>query len=121
VDEITNYTSVIDSRDIIERIAELEAIEGALDLDDHQELLSLADLNAQGKTLPDWEYGVTLIHDAYWVDYAEQYAEDTCPSPGARVLSEQWPFTHIDWDRAAADLQVDYTQLEFDGQIYWAR
>lgn len=35
--------------------------------------------------------------------------------------ANRWPFTCIDWDKAAQELQMDYTSVEFDGITYWVR
>lgn len=64
----------------------------------------------------DW-YPVTLIRDSYFVDYAQQLAEDI----GAVDPQAGWPTYCIDWERAARDLRMDYTSVEFDGVTYWTR
>lgn len=127
-EEITEFEDVLDSRTIIERIQELEEREAELseateDDDDQftdeesQELADLRELAQQGETVADWVHGVTLVRDSYWVDYAKEYAEDTVLG----LTDVNWPHTHIDWDAAAADLQTDYTSLEFRDVTYWAR
>ena len=64
----------------------------------------------------DW-YPVTLIRDSHFKDYARDYAEDV----GAINRDASWPNNCIDWDRAARELQVDYSSVEFDGVTYWYR
>ncbi len=39
-------------------------------------------------------------------DFAEQFAEDTC----AITESPHWPYTCIDWEWAARELMMDYTE-----------
>lgn len=116
---IENTQDVIDSRDIIDRIAELEAEgEEALDEDERGELVALKDLALDGETnVPDWPYGETLIRDDYFVTYAQQLADDI----GATNSDQGWPLGFIDWDAAADALKMDYTELDFDGVTYWAR
>jgi antirestriction protein len=46
-------------------------------------------------------------------DYAMEVAEETL---GIDVSA--WPAFHIDWERAARDLQMDYTAVEFEGTTY---
>jgi antirestriction protein len=57
-------------------------------------------------------------------DYAQELAEDCAPfSPGsetARVL-ESWPYSYIDWERAARDLELGgdiWTADAPDGGVY---
>lgn len=113
---------VIDSRDVIAALSDA-------DLTD-TERADLADLAAQGETLADWTYGVTLVADDYFTEYAQQLADDigcfhiTDGPYGlgtSRDLSTEWPFTCIDWEAAATALQADYTALTFDGITFWAR
>lgn len=66
---------------------------------------------------PDWSSGETLIRDSYFKEYAQQLAEDV----GDIKDDSRWPYTCIDWDKAARELQMDYTSGEFDGVTYWAR
>ena len=32
-----------------------------------------------------------------------------------------WPNNHLDWKAAAEELQLDYTEVDFDGVTYWTR
>lgn len=114
---ITNTQDIIDSRDIIERIDRLERDEDR-DEDEDAELEALHALAEQGADYcDDWQYGEVLIHDAYFVTYAQDFADDI----GAINRDAAWPLSHIDWDAAADDLRQDYTALDFDGATYWAR
>lgn len=63
----------------------------------------------------DW-YPVTLVRDSYWKDYAQGYAEEVGESD---MREARWPFNCIDWDKAADELQMDYSSAEFDGVTYW--
>lgn len=120
-----NTDDIIDSRDIIARLADLEQQESeflagdddALDRMEDAELAYLRELAEEGRSLPDWEHGETLVRDSYFTDYAQQLAEDI----GAVQPGASWPNTCIDWERAAAELRMDYTPLTFDGITYWAR
>lgn len=117
--EISNFDDVIDSRDVIERIEELAAIE-ATDVTDEEraELDALSALIAEAKDYaPDWEYGAALIRDSYFVTYAQELAEDI----GAINPDAAWPANCIDWEQAARELRMDYTSVEFDGVTYWVR
>jgi hypothetical protein len=133
--EISSSDDVIDVRDVIERVEHLEPIRepGPVDLGSEDNENSQDDLFAELSGLEklldelkgyggdeqwrgDW-YPITLIRDSYFKDYAQQFAEDN----GAIENNGRWPNYCIDWDRAAHDLQADYSSVEFDGVTYWYR
>lgn len=132
---IDNYQDIIDVRDIIERVEDLEetsngsVVDGSAGAeyegheDDHEEYATLVALLDELKGYggdhqwrDDW-YPVTLIRDSYFTTYAQELAEDI-DSFGSTVA---WPYTCIDWERASRDLQIDYTTVEYDGVTYWYR
>lgn len=112
--DISNYDDIIDSRDIIARIEELEGTE---DADELEELERLKELAAQCEGYGDWQYGETLIRESYFEEYAQQLAEDI----GAIDPNANWPNNCIDWERAARELKMDYTVVAFDGVSYLIR
>lgn len=147
--DISNSDDIIDSRDIIKRLEELEQeiqdVQDELDeldaqglgaggsgdlsteysalrdllvtLSEDDEYLSLKAFADQASEVSDWHYGETFIRDSYFQDYAEQLADDLgCINSEAR-----WPNDCIDWERAARELQMDYTSYTWDGVTYWAR
>ena len=117
---INNREDIIDSRDIIARRNELiEAREeGGLDAMDKNELAALDALCNEGSDYAaDWEHGEAVIRDSYFEEYAQQLAEDC----GLINPAATWPNDCIDWERAARELQYDYTAIDFDGVIYWVR
>jgi hypothetical protein len=126
MDEITNTDDTIDSRQVIERIRELENMADIdddgnvtadnLDEDEREELATLRELAKEGETLSDWKYGTTLIRDEYFEDHAQELFEET-----SDTKITEWPYCHIDWEEAAEALKVDYTAIDFDGETYWAR
>lgn len=65
----------------------------------------------------DWQYGEALIRDSYFETYARDLADDL----GLIKDDAQWPATCIDWEKAAEELQMDYSSCEFDGVTYWYR
>lgn len=154
---ITHFDDLIDSRNVIARIAELEseqeelsqafeACEGALvvaaqtgepqatirealdeaaaalaewqaDYGDELAALRTLEEEAEGYAA-DWHHGEVLVRDSYFVEHAQQLADDL------GVLDANaswWPLTCIDWDKAARELQMDYTPVEFAGVTYWMR
>lgn len=121
--ELHGGMDMIDSRDVIERIAELTDLreedgdEEVISKDEREELGQLLSLKEDASDSPDWEYGETLIRDGYFLNYAMQLAEDI----GAVPSSIPWPMSHIDWNAAAEALKQDYFYVNFDGDTYWIR
>lgn len=150
--EISNSEDILDSRDIIARIEELESLREDWQADNElpeyidtetttdetinqwseeqlnkwveweeseegQELKTLLKVQEQAEGYSDWRYGETLIRDSHFEDYARELAEDL----GYIKRDVQWPYTCIDWERAANDLRMDYTSIDFDGVDYLMR
>lgn len=133
---IDNAADVIDSRDIISRIAALQderdtctmlREDGTEEYDpsgwaeqnpeDAAELAALEDVQDQAtQYAADWEYGVTLVRDSYFVEYAQELLQD-CGDLPANLP----PYLHIDWDATARDIRTDYTAVDFDNVTYWVR
>lgn len=117
--EVSNTDDIIDSRDVNERIEELLDVDNMPLTDKEQaELLALIQLRNEGESFDDWEYGATLVRDSYFEAYAQQLAEECVE---AMWTERQWPLTCIDWEKAAEELQTDYSSVEFDGVTYWIR
>ena len=116
---IDNYEDVIDSRDIIERIDELEEMQAdedcGLDTDEESELASLKALAAEGEPeSEDWVHGVSLVRDSYFTTYIQELVEEC-------YEFELPDFVEVDWEATARNVQQDYTPVEFDGVTYWVR
>lgn len=135
----TNMDDVIDSRDVIARIQELEDELAALneaideaegdakvdaigagedwvfangpDLDALRALASEAEDYA-----PDWQHGATLVRESYWPTYARELVEDVGDLP--RGIPH---YIVIDWEATADNLLIDYTPVDFDGVTYLVR
>lgn len=133
--EISKFDKIIDSRDVIARIEELEnerdsienpdehvepgctALDAWSESDEGQELRVLLALQEEASYSPDWTYGEALIHENYFEDYARELAEDI----GAINPKATWPNSHIDWAAAAEELKQDYTEVDFDGETFYIR
>lgn len=143
----TNHDDTIDSRDIIKRIEELtdslrvvcdelHGENGATNEEfaawlakvsddancgdyygDITELLALKALADEAEGCADWRHGEQLIRDSYFETYAQELADDC----GMINSDAGWPNNCIDWERAARELQMDYTSVDFDGVTYWIR
>jgi hypothetical protein len=145
---ITHFDDIIDVRDIIARVEELQETRDALreefdampenagvdfdhwvrnqegfsseDADELQQLESfLADLQGMGGD-EQWR------GDWYPVtlvrdSYFKDYAQELADDIGAIPAGASWPCTCIDWDQAARELRMDYSSVEFDGVTYWTR
>lgn len=131
----------IDSRDIIARYEELSSekeslewdLENAEDDDEKQscqealdewedendhEFTNLKSIIEQGEDSPDWSYGEGLIRDQFFTEYAEELARD-CGYINDKT--DRWPYTCINWEEAASQLQQDYFEIEANNEIYWIR
>lgn len=164
--DISNSADIIDSRNLVERVEELERTLAGVDChecggagvlgdgkdapgcahcnecgcvdmgamtaaereahveyqewtDEHEELLRLRalveELNSASSDSAD--DGITMIRDSYF----EQYARDLADDIGAVSSDASWPNTCIDWEKAASELQVDYSTVDYDGVTYWVR
>lgn len=108
---------IIDSRDVIARIDELESA-GTLGEDDSEELTKLRNLASEGESYAaDWRHGEALISDDHFTAYAEELADDI----GAIDKNASWPINHIDWNAAAEALKQDYSSIEYGSTTYWVR
>lgn len=119
-------SETLDSRQLIERLEELEALErsldpaqdpdasgeGSLDEYEREELEALRELADSG--ISDWEHGAQLIPDDDFEDYARELAEDM----GVVDPDASWPMSYIDWEAAADALRQDYTSVSFQGTDY---
>lgn len=137
--EISNFDDIIDSRDVIERIEDLES-----QITDERELLadhpeepntparqtrldnitalqteldSLLNLQSEAEGYaPDWQHGATLVRDSYFTEYAEELLKDCGDLP------QNIPhYIEIDWKATARNIRIDYTEVDFDGVSYWVR
>lgn len=149
--EISKFDDVIDSRDVIARLEELEDERDAAKVDD---LDADLDEGEERDTAGDWvsECGIEFSDDwdeareteyqalraladeaeGYAADwrhgetlirdsYFEEYARQLAEDIGAIDRNASWPNTCIDWEQAASELQQDYTAVDFDGETYWVR
>lgn len=121
------YDDILDSREIIERIEELETFatddSGEIDTEifnDYEavEYAALISLRDAADSLPDWEYGVTLIHENYFTAAMKDDVIECGYLPNGLP---RWIADNIDWEGVADALKADYTDFEFRGATYWAR
>lgn len=131
--QVSSFDDIIDSRGVIAYIEELESLlsdvdeerastgepdDGTYD-EERETLAALKALAEEASSSSAWSYGETLIRDSYFQTYAEELADDIgAIDPN---LSGRWPYTCIDWEQAARELQMDYMSVDFDGVTYWIR
>lgn len=138
---VDNSDNVIDSRDVIERISELESerdeLQDAVDSADDekeketaQEALDEWDCSDEGlefKALQsfaedasgycsDWIHGASLIRESYFTEYTQELLSDIGDLP--RDLPS---YIVIDWEATADNIKADYTEVDFDGVAYLMR
>lgn len=135
--EVNNTYDVIDSRDVFEKVDELESEIGGLkedssyledlynpgtlesEIDELEEELkpikAFADELKEAST--ESQDGETVVRGSFFETYAQELADDL----GLTTDSDTWPLYHIDWDAAADSLKQDYTEVDFDGVTYFIR
>lgn len=136
----------IDTRELNDRLEELEALRDALDAakeslaeavtdeekeaaesevesatlefgtDEQAELKEIEELRDETDSR-EFRHGIQLIPCDEFEDYARQLAEDI----GAIPDNAQWPCTCIDWEQAAKELAADYSVVTFQGSDYYFR
>lgn len=109
--------NILDSRDLIGELADYDnaqadGTEPDIDQERAEAIRALAD-----EGIEDWEYGAALIPTGDFVEYAKELASDL----GAVSQDAGWPNRHIDWEAAADELKIDYTEVTFLGNDYYVR
>lgn len=142
--DFDQYSDVIDSRDVIARLDELEEhlvavheeetgqggnsrdFEGWLQeakwRPDVEEYLELRSLEAEASSSPDWQYGEQLINEEYFTRYIKELIEDCYQMP-EELHSGGWPWSHmtLDYEAAAEEAKHDYTEVAYFGQAFLIR
>jgi len=124
---ISNSMDYIDSRDVLERIEELEdELENldpeasGLDVEEIEEELELLNsLKDEWGDDESFEWGIQFIHEDYFEDYARELAWELGYITNDKEW--QWPYSHINWSAAAEELKIDYQEIDFDGVTYYGR
>lgn len=111
-DDLLNQ-QVIDSRDIIERIEELEG-QDELEESEKEELALLKEF--EDENIPEWNDGAILIDSDYWVEYVKELLEDVGDIP--RDLPH---YIAINWDKTADNISQDYSIITVNGNDWYYR
>jgi hypothetical protein len=120
---------IIDSRDVDERILEIEQemedlkdespwdYAQADDYEDlHEELQSLVGFRDENKDSGEWDYGQIFIH----VNYFEEYVQGLVVEIGD-LPSDIPGYIEIDWEATSENVRMDYSLVDFDGEEYLTR
>jgi hypothetical protein len=118
MEPITNDMDMIDSRDIINRVKEIDGNICNGDNSCIDEMESLSNVIDQAEDCGDFEYGEGLIHKDYFTEYCQELCEDIGDVP--RNLP--WYIeNHINWKGVAREMKQDYMEINFDGVSYFMR
>jgi Antirestriction protein (ArdA) len=145
--DTSNSADIIELRDLTERFEELDDERTDLIAATTEEEAEAADLETAKDNLQQWHddndeeynalnellgemkgcggdhkwrgdwYPGSMIRDSYFEDYAQELAADIFDTE----QDAKWPYTCIDWEKAARELQTDYSSVEYDGITYWYR
>ena len=146
--EICNTDDVIDSRDVIARIEELEGERDSFEIDaeildepdtignvesdtdasrvewaiqNEDDAKELKTLNELAEEAEDYASDWRYGETLIRDSYFEDYARQLAEDIGAIKENASWPNNYIDWEAASEALKLDYTSVEFDGVTYWVR
>ena len=105
-------SDIFDSRDLLDELKTLDKE------DDEERIKEIEDLIEEvGKD--NFEMGVAFIRENYWVQYCEDMAYDFGYLDGR---GDNNPIhLHIDWQGWADAVELDYSQIDFDGDTYYWR
>jgi hypothetical protein len=106
----------IDSRDLIERMEDLQEASRHRDLqpDEWAELWELEEIDSEGRIYSsDWRDGATLILDEYFTEFVQAEVEEF----GFQIPT----WVVVDWEATAENVQVDYTPITIGDYTYWVR
>ena len=103
-------SDIIDSRDLLD---ELKTLDKEDDLERITEIKEVIEEVGED----NFEMGVTFIRENYWVQYCEDFAYDC----GYLDRQENPLHYHIDWQGWADAVEMDHSQIIFDGDTYYWR
>ncbi len=112
---MTNFNTILDSRDIIDRIEELEN-EETIPVEDQDEYNTLKQIEEEFSVYGEWDYGATIIPEDQFVDYITDLIDDCYDLP----TQDGWPYNRLemDYEAAADDAKVDYCEVHTNEGTY---
>ena len=101
-------SDVLDSRDLLKM----------LDKEDDEERIKEIEDLIEEVGEDNFDMGITFIRENYWVEYCEELAYDC----GYLHKNDDNPLHYyIDWQGWADAVEMDYSQIDFDGDTYYWR
>ena len=106
-------SDIFDSRDLLDELKTLDKE------DDEERIQQINDLIEEvGED--NFDMGVAFIRENYWVQYCEDMAYEFGYLDGNP--NDYNPLHHhIDWQGWADAVEMDYSQIDFDGDTYYWR
>ncbi len=95
----------------------IEALDAAKDEFGEDEQEELAELENLASEISEFRHGEQMIPVRDFEEYAQELAEEI----GAIPRDTAWPCTCIDWEQAARELKMDYTEVTYQGEDYYVR
>jgi len=105
-------SDIFDSRDLLDELK-------TLDKEYDEERIEAIEKLIEEVEKDNFDMGVTFIRENYWVQYCEDLAYD-CGYLDRQDDSNPLHY-HIDWQGWADAVEMDYDQIEFDGDTYYWR
>ena len=101
-------SDILDSRDLLKM----------LDKEDDEERIKEIEDLIEEVGEDNFDMGITFIRENYWVEYCEELAYDC----GYLHKNDDNPLHYyIDWQGWADAVEMDYSQIDFDGDTYYWR
>jgi hypothetical protein len=108
--------NVMDSRDLQEELESIKNIKEELSTGNKEKKEAILELKKETE-YSGWEHGITFISEYYWKDYCQEFAEEV-----GYVSADNNPLMYcINWQEWADLMQQDYSEVEFEGRIYYYR
>jgi len=113
--EVTNQNDIIVRAQVVTALNLLadelksnpKRFDGFCELQEIRDLLVNADSVTRDE---DW----TLIRDSYFSQYVRNEVTEI-----TGLDTDQWPLNCLNWDDAVEEMQRDYAEIDYDGQLYW--
>jgi hypothetical protein len=87
-----------------------------LDYEQLDEYNGVMELQNELEQTDDYRYGITVIREDHFTDYCKEFLQD------CGYIKKDMPYwIEIDYESTANNMKADYTEVEYDGDTYYAR